>query len=84
MYDKTIFESGACGCIPLASSLDFAKEADSRCSFQDGNAEDLARKLEVLLGLSQEERNKIITSFQAYVTRNDIHAYGRRIVEELQ
>lgn len=56
MLDKTIFEAAASGCLVLASSDDWRREAGSECSFTDGDAESLARSLERLLALPSPER----------------------------
>lgn len=83
MYDKTIFEAAACGCIVLASSKDFAGEADARCVFEDGDANSLARKLEAMLALSREEREKISNDLRAFAERNSLTAFGERLAEEI-
>ena len=46
MYDKTIFEAAACGCLVLASSRDFAELFGASGYFAEGNSEELAHKLE--------------------------------------
>lgn len=55
MYDKTIFEAAACGSLVVASSDDYATEADTRCVFKDSDAAGLARALEGILSLSPSE-----------------------------
>ncbi len=55
MYDKTIFEAAASGCLVLAASDDFREVAGESFYF-DGTSNDLAKKLSVLLGLSESQR----------------------------
>lgn len=60
MYDKTIFEAAACGTLSLASSKDYADIADPKLVFKEGDAEDLAQKLEALLSLSESDRSALV------------------------
>jgi glycosyltransferase involved in cell wall biosynthesis len=79
MYDKTIFEAAACGCLVLASSKDFAADADPRCAFDDGDAASLARQLEVLLSLSESERVALSRGLREMAERNSLTAFGERL-----
>lgn len=56
MLDKTMFEAMACGTLVLASSEDLKGMLDVQHIFEDGNAHDLAKKLEALLALSPQDR----------------------------
>ena len=49
MYDKTIFESMACGCKVLVSNKDIASKIDAKYVFRQDDEVDLADKLGVLL-----------------------------------
>lgn len=55
MFDKTLFEASASGCLVLAVSDDFGEQAGIENTFE-ATAESLAQKLEELLGKSAEER----------------------------
>jgi glycosyltransferase involved in cell wall biosynthesis len=57
MYDKTIFEAAACGCLVIASSKDWAALVDPAFSFEEGNANDLAQKLDALLAFSPSQKS---------------------------
>jgi glycosyltransferase involved in cell wall biosynthesis len=60
--DKTVLEAMACGKPSLSSTLGFKETMDKwadRLLFQHANPEDLARKLEWLLRLSDAERQAI-------------------------
>lgn len=83
MYDKTIFEAAACGCLVLASSKDFASEADPRCVFEDGDAQSLAEKLRGLFALSHEERDALSARLRASAERNSLVAFGERLLQEI-
>ncbi len=55
MYDKTIFEAAACGCIVIASSPDFAALAGAEYSFPEGDVRALAERLAAVLALRDKE-----------------------------
>jgi glycosyltransferase involved in cell wall biosynthesis len=84
MYDKTIFEAAACGCIVLAASKDFAHEVgDERFTFaQDGR--DLADKLEALLALAGAEREKAVHAFKNLADRNSLKTLTAQLAEEMK
>ena len=83
MYDKTIFEAAACGCIVLACSKDFAEGADPRCVFEDGDARSLAEKLQGILTLPQSEREMLSENLKAFAAKNSLTAFGERLAEEI-
>ena len=53
MYDKTLFEAAASGCLVVASSEDFKTLAGAAAYF-DGTAESLAEQLDTLLAMSPD------------------------------
>lgn len=55
MYDKTIFEAAFCGCLPFASSKDFAREVDARFVFPERDANALADCLQAACALSSND-----------------------------
>lgn len=83
MYDKTIPEAAACGALVLASSDDYAAEADARLTFKDGDAADLARKLEALLMLAENERDALTQALRAFAEKNSLTTLGERLAQEL-
>ncbi len=68
MYDKTIFEAMACGCLPIACNKNLIGVVDPRILFSEDNAQDLAEHLRIVLSLSDEERAKISTQLHHLVT----------------
>jgi glycosyltransferase involved in cell wall biosynthesis len=83
MYDKTIFEAAACGCLVLTSSKDFADKVDSALIFEEGSATDLANKIAALLSCSQPERQVFVEQLQAVAAAEDIKTWGRRLYQEM-
>jgi glycosyltransferase involved in cell wall biosynthesis len=84
MYDKTIFSAATYGCIVVASSRDFAAEADARCVFKEGDAADLAEKLAVLLALSSAEKTALSEHMQTLAREHTLPRLAERLAEEIQ
>lgn len=72
MYDKTIFEAAACGAIVVASSKDYAAEADARCVFEDSDPASLAQALEGIVSLSPSEADTMRTQGMALANRHTL------------
>jgi len=70
MYDKTIFEAMACETLVLASNRNLIGLIDDRCVFKEGDATDLAQKIEALLRLGYEEKEIMRSSLQRFVIEN--------------
>jgi len=58
MYDKTIFEAMACGCMVFASNDDLRGKLDDSFMFDYDDPVDLAKKLSGYFDLPEGERNK--------------------------
>lgn len=84
MYDKTIFEAAASGCLVLAASEDFAELVDPRFIFKQDDAEDLAQKLHALLKVSKEEKHLLRNNFQQLTERQSLQKLVGCLVQEMQ
>ena len=84
MYDKTIFEAAACGCLVLAASEDFAKLVDQRFTFKQDDAEDLAQKLHVLLKVPKEERRILQNNLTQLAETQSLQKLIGYLVQEMQ
>ncbi|MBI5456433.1 glycosyltransferase family 4 protein [Candidatus Kaiserbacteria bacterium] len=82
MYNKTIFEAAACGCLVLAASKDFAESADARLSF-DGSAETLAEKLKGLLSLRDGERRVLIEQLSHMADTHSLPSLVHSLAKEM-
>lgn len=80
MYDKTIFEAMACGCLVLACNRNLVGEIDKRLIFEEDNIDDLAEKIKSLLSSASEEKKKLISDLKRYVY--EYHSLGL-LVEKL-
>lgn len=58
MYDKTIFEAMACESLVLVANLNLKGKIDEKFLFQEDDAHDLAKKLNVLFKMDIETREK--------------------------
>lgn len=84
MFDKTLFEAAASGCLVLASSRDFAKVVDTRLVFPELDAGGLAQRLKVLLALPEEEKTRIREQLQARtLAEHSLTALGVRLAAEI-
>lgn len=82
MYDKTIFEAAASGCIVLASSKDFAHDAGVQFSFEEDGS-DLAGRLRSLLSLTDNKRDEGRIALTAISAGNSLSALTDQLVEEI-
>jgi len=78
MFDKTIFEAAASGCLVLASSEDF-KNATSM-AFYFTNAEGLADKLQYLLTINEGKRTEYRVILDKLVRDNTLPALVGKLV----
>jgi glycosyltransferase involved in cell wall biosynthesis len=84
MYDKTLFEAASCECAVVASSKDFAELVPPRFIFEDGDVEDLAKKLEALLVLPVLEQQGIGAQMHNVAKQYSLSILISRLVEEMQ
>ncbi len=82
MYDKTLFEAAASGCIVVSRSDDFA-HAFSECFTFDGSAESLADALEEGIRMPAAEGEEVFRALRAVAESNSLRALGDRLAEEI-
>lgn len=70
MYDKTIFEAMACGCLVLASNKNLNGLIDNKFIFEEGNLEELIVKINVLLNYNLERAKENSSIFRDVVVKN--------------
>jgi len=80
-YDKTVLEAAACETVPLVSSKAFDDLLPRECFFKEGDADDLADRIEWFINLPEEERRKIGVSLRERVV--DRHSLDK-LVRELK
>lgn len=82
MYDKTLFEAAASGCVVVSRSDDFAHVFDERFTF-DGSAESLADALEKSMRMPETDKEAVLRTLRTIAESNSLHALGARLAEEL-
>jgi glycosyltransferase involved in cell wall biosynthesis len=81
MFDKTLFEAAASGCLVLASSLDFKALAGDEYHFSD--AAGLADKLRMTLAYSDEQRRNAIEKLQTIASQESLGTLMDGLAQEL-
>lgn len=79
MLDKTMFSGMMHGCLILISNQDLKDQIPEECSFGEGDANDLAAKLNVLLMLDSARQESIRAALREIVERNSLE----RLVDDL-
>ncbi|MEI6125539.1 MAG: glycosyltransferase family 4 protein, partial [Pseudomonadota bacterium] len=67
LFDKTVLEAMACETLVLVSSPAFQDMLPAACMFKEGDLEDLAAKIEGLLGLPEEKKQAYGIQFRQHV-----------------
>lgn len=84
MLDKTIFEAAACGCFPLTSNRNLTGHIDGRLLFEEGSAEDLARKLSALFLLDETDKRTLREGLHLFVERtHSLRLLGEKLAHAL-
>lgn len=79
MYDKTIFEAMACGCLTLASNDNLKEQIDDRLVIENRKAEEVARRISAVLSLSEEEKQKIIADNIKFAETHSLKNLSERL-----
>lgn len=83
MYDKTIFEAMACGCLTLASNDNLKGQIDTRLIIERREAEEVAECLVRALSLPKEEKEKIIQQEMNLSNKNNLLVLSDRLFHEI-
>ena len=78
-FDKTILEAMACGCIVVASNESLKNILPESFLFDQGDAADLAAKLEFVMSLANEKKEDYEKKLRQYAVQHDI----TRLAEQL-
>jgi len=83
MYNKTIFEAAACGCLVVAASEDFREHVDARfvCT---ADAFTLAARLETLLRMSDAEKDAARAVLGKLARENSLRVLGESLAAEIR
>lgn len=84
MFDKTIFEAGACGAIPVSCSKDLAGKVDDLYIFKEDDPKDLAMKIVHLFSMGPEEMERRRLVIRGFTEKNhSLHKLTSSLVEEI-
>lgn len=79
MYDKTIVESMACGCLSLASNDNLIGQVDDKLIIKDRNSKDVTDSLKIALSLSTEEKEKLILDSKRFAKTQSLDTLSERL-----
>ena len=79
MYDKTIFEAMACGCVVLASNENLRGQTDDRLVIRERGAEEVSMRMSLILSLSEEEKQKIIYDNIKFAEKHSLKALSEKL-----
>lgn len=84
MYDKTIFEAMSSGCITITSNTNLKKVFKQDLFFKESDTFDLACKIEKVINMSREERERIQEEQKKYVLeKHSLQLLANRLKDEL-
>ncbi|HWB33730.1 MAG TPA: glycosyltransferase [Candidatus Paceibacterota bacterium] len=81
MYDKTLFEAAACGCLVLAASRDWAQRVGGAPVTDERS---LAAALEKELSLSETEREEQKAALRRAAQENSLSSLGGRLASAMR
>lgn len=81
MFDKTLFEAAACGCVVLASSEDIKESEGDHAYFSD--AQSLARQLKKVFASPEESTEAKRQEWSALARRHNLSNLGVRLRQEM-
>jgi len=79
MYDKTIFEAMACGCLILASNDNLRGKISDNFIFKQGDILELSEKLEKLLNYNDEERQNASRELKNFAKNNSLKILSEKL-----
>lgn len=84
MYDKTIFEAIACGCLILASNDNLRGQISDDFIFQMGNKSEFISKLNKLLSYSNEQVEKARIELKNFVANHSLNKLSDKLYESIK
>jgi len=79
MYDKTIFEAMACGCLILASNENLRGNVDDRLVISDRRSEEIAKQIAIVLSLPEADKQKIISDNIKFAKTHSLEELTHRL-----
>lgn len=79
MYDKTIFEAMACGCIVIASNDNLRGEISDDLIFKQGDTDELKNKIVRVMNYSEKERLDILSRINDFSNKHSFSILSDRL-----
>jgi len=79
MYDKTIFEAIACGCITIASNDNLVGQLKDICIFEYRNKGMLVEKIREILNYSDDEKKQLVDSENGFIISHDLVSLSNKL-----
>lgn len=84
MFDKTIIEACASGCLVVTCNDDMALALPEKCIFKEGDAESLAGTLQELFLLTEQEREALIQTSVRFSEKHSLKNLAQTLTTEMQ
>jgi glycosyltransferase involved in cell wall biosynthesis len=84
MYDKTIFEAMASGCLVLTSNDNLRGQIENSFIFKEGDESELRDKLNILLNYTNEEREKKSEELQNFALKHSLKNLCTKLFESIK
>ncbi|PIR82462.1 hypothetical protein COU20_02390 [Candidatus Kaiserbacteria bacterium CG10_big_fil_rev_8_21_14_0_10_59_10] len=79
MYDKSILEAAACGCLVLAASSDFAEHVPRELVLETVEPNDCAERIAAALTVTEEEHRDWRIALETLVRQNNLRTLMERL-----
>lgn len=83
MYDKTIFEAMASGCLVIASNENLRGQIHEDCIFKDGDLPELIMKIERMLRYTTDEKDARIRELRTFAEKHSLTILGERLAHAI-
>ncbi len=83
MYDKTIFEAMACGCLIVASNDNLKGRISDDFVFKQGDLVELTKKLERLLAYNYREKQEAVQNLRKFIEEHSLKNLADSLFKEI-
>lgn len=83
MYDKTIFEAIACGCLILASNDNLRGQINDDFIFKQGDKKELSYKINKLINYNNDEKDRAISDLRKFIDNHSLDKLSIRLANSI-
>lgn len=84
MYDKTIFEAMACGCLAVSSNRNLAGQVDDILIFKEADVDGLTDRLEKLMLLDDASKRQILDNCRGLAERQALPLLAKSLRDAIE